>query len=370
MKKTGQILLSRKMLFLILAMFLVSSCNITIIAQEHQDFGQLVKNLQATDPLTRAGAAFQLGLRGREAEAAIPQLIKLLGDDNPVDPRKMETWRWHFHWRGHKGPQPTSPGFQAAYALGNIGKAAVKPLLAELDNPSWFVRMNVVDALDSIEDPATVKPLMNALKKEKNIDVKIELLSALGDMEDKQALKLIGSFTTDKVVAVRLEAILALEELESREAAPFFLAAVKDREPDVRGAAISGLEEFEDAKYLPVFIEASRDENKKVRYAALEAMDDLESPETQKIFLGLLSDNDPELVYLAINALGDMEVKKAVPALVKLLQSKERKIKIAAIEALGDIGDSSAAIELSKILETEKDSEIKRMVMEAISDIY
>lgn len=370
MKITSLVVFTKKMTVLFLMLFLISGSQILVKAQERESIGSLIQSLKSADAVVRAKASHQLGQRRSEAKPAISALIAVLGDDEPVDPRKMGTWSWHYRWRGADGPQPTSPGFQAANALGNIGKAAVKPLINELKNKSWFARMNAADALGDIEDKSSLPSLISALKAENNDDAKVEMLDAIGEMEDASTIPVLGSFIKDKVVRVRLEAVWALEEMGNSKAASYFLTAVKDNEPEVREAALCGLEEFEDEQYLPVFIEATRDENLEVRVTAYEAISDLESPKTAGIFLELLDGKDPQLIMIAVDALGDMESKKAVPKLIRILDSSEGRLKIAVIHALGDIGDKSAAIPLSKLVETAKDSDIKRMAMEAISDLY
>jgi HEAT repeat protein len=370
MKKTGLIKITQKVMLLVLAILLISSYQVTTNAQDSKDVDLLVKELKSADPVLRAKAACQLGRLGRGATKAIPALLELLGDDSPVDPKKLETWGYRMRWSSNKGPQPTSPGFEAANALGNMGKAAVAPLTEKLKDSSWFVRMNAADALGDIEDPAAYNPLVAALKKEIDVEAKIEMIDAISDFEDQRSLEVLASFCDDPVVEVRLEALWGLEDLENESAAPYFLAALRDVEPKVREAGIWGLEEFENEKYFDAFLKATKDKDKKVRFSAYEALSDLESPKSEGLFLGLVNDSDPRLVLIAVDALGDMESRKAVPELLKLINNKDKKIRISAIYALGDIGDKSAAIALSRLVEVEKDSEVKRIALEAISDLY
>ena len=362
--------MSQKALLVLMAIVFLSSCETSINAQDSRNVSAIIQELKSDDAVIRAKAACQLGRLGRGATKAIPALLELLADDTPVDPRKLETWGYHMRWSSTRGPQPTSPGFEAANALGNMGKAAVKPLIGQLGSSSWFVRMNAADALGDIEDPQAYAPLVAALKKENNVEAKIEMIDGISDFEDQRSLHVLAPFCKDPVVDVRLEALWGLEDLESKDAAPYFLAALKDREPRVREAGIDGLDDLEDAEYYDSFLALTRDNDRKVRMSAYEAISDLETPRAEGLFMKLLRDKDPELVILAVDSLGDMESRKAVPEILKLISSKDKRIKISAIYALGDIGDRSASIALSRLVENESDTEIRRKAMEAISDLY
>jgi HEAT repeat protein len=113
----------------------------------------LIANLYNPDPQVRAQACQHLQDRD-DAEPAMPYLLGVIYDD---------TLAW--------SPAASDPyartevGHEAAIALGNIGSAAVVPLVAILqsDAPDK-VRTRAVLGLDYARDPRAIPPLIDALE--------------------------------------------------------------------------------------------------------------------------------------------------------------------------------------------------------------
>ena len=56
-------------------------------SQSSADLQEKIRLLSSANPVERASAACQIGEMGKQATAAIPHLIALLGDDTPVNAR-------------------------------------------------------------------------------------------------------------------------------------------------------------------------------------------------------------------------------------------------------------------------------------------
>ena len=91
--------------------------------------------LSSPDPGRRAMAACYLSSMGRRAEEAVPALLRLLADGTPITP--VNCWS-----------DRSSPGLEAARALGSIGSvAAIEPLLEALRSPNPELRRSAASAL-------------------------------------------------------------------------------------------------------------------------------------------------------------------------------------------------------------------------------
>src|SRR5947208_2167757 len=101
---------------------------------------QDAEKLASADAAERAAAACRLRAAGPHAAPAIPLLVELLGDETPVTPGVCgETSSWVIQ---NGIVQPSSPGKEAANALGEMGKPAVEPLIGALKSGVPAARKN------------------------------------------------------------------------------------------------------------------------------------------------------------------------------------------------------------------------------------
>ena len=129
---------------------------------------EMVTGLADADPIYRADSAMAIAAVGPEAEAAVPALEKLLGDESALGQVR----------------------YAAVYALGRIGPAAVaaEPLLRKLaeSDDELMATVAVWAALKIKPDDATlfgaaIPKLRRALKNEKEL-VRLEAAVALGEI--------------------------------------------------------------------------------------------------------------------------------------------------------------------------------------------
>src|SRR4051812_20373621 len=120
---------------------------------------ELITELGASDPATRARAACEMRELGDTAAEAIQPLAAMLGDAAPVETLVCNrSW-----WRGNANDL-TSPGEQAAAALVAIGSRAFEPVLKALGSTMWAARRNAAWALGALDDQRAVAALIEALK--------------------------------------------------------------------------------------------------------------------------------------------------------------------------------------------------------------
>jgi hypothetical protein len=111
---------------------------------------QELARLQSPDPLARAYGAYCLGEMGPAAAPAVPALIDLLGDRQPLD----------YQISRAKGPpkenlpelKGNSPGKIATQALVNIGFGAVPQLIAALNQINYKLCPQVAWQFDCLKN--------------------------------------------------------------------------------------------------------------------------------------------------------------------------------------------------------------------------
>ena len=113
------------------------------------------EGLYAPEAAKRAQAAIKLGNMGEKAVPAIPLLIGMLGDSAGIELKAAPD---------AKIAENTSPGIEAAVALGKIGDPALEPLIAALKDKNPHVRVLAAVALEELENPKAVEALIAALQ--------------------------------------------------------------------------------------------------------------------------------------------------------------------------------------------------------------
>ena len=174
-----------------------------------------VEGLYAPEAVKRAQAANKLGNMGEKAVPAIPLLIGMLGDSAGIELKADPE---------SKIAENTSPGIEAAVALGKIGDPALEPLIGALKDKNPHVRVLAAVALEELENPKAVEALIAALKDE-NLDVQSSAARALGEINDTRAVDPLIAALKDKKPEVRGTAAVALGEIGDKKATMPLVAA-------------------------------------------------------------------------------------------------------------------------------------------------
>jgi len=200
--------------------------------------------------------------------------------------------------------------------IGRLGLRAAIPRLSELletlrtstGKAGWYarresIRRKVVRALGSIDDPATISPLISALS-ERDRTMRMEAVRALGrkgsasavplaqlqhDRDDsvaraaRAALGALGDAATAPLIAVLqtaeedscINTVQALGLARGRKGVSVLLDLLNDRRVRVRAAAARALGHIGDLRALHALTQARRDAALEVRIAATRAVFDL-----------------------------------------------------------------------------------------------
>ncbi len=105
---------------------------------------------------------------------------------------------------------------RAALGLGHLGdRAAVEPLIAALDDSAPGVSSSAAQALGKLGDPAAVEPLIERLADEYAVN-RLYAAEALGKLGDPRAVEPLRASLDDENEHVRIAAETALGQIKSR----------------------------------------------------------------------------------------------------------------------------------------------------------
>lgn len=190
----------------------------------------LVKYLQSDNPRFRQYAVLSLGQT--KSPEIIEPLLKVLNDEDSYvrracasalsDIKDPATVRQFIDRLQDPSPEIRET---AANALGKLGDAvAVEPLIELLKDENPQVREEVCNALGMLLDKNASKPIISLLKKEKNNEILIAAVKALGKIEGNNVSSVPFHFLNP---AVRpLSKLLNHNELSVRAAAAESLAKI------------------------------------------------------------------------------------------------------------------------------------------------
>lgn len=273
--------------------------------REREDrISRLIERLKSPDERVRAEAANALADEGPAAGKAIPDLIKLLGEDEPV-------------------------GGAVIYALSEMGPAAIAHLRKILATGDKRSRLNAIRAFRFMRPRATAAvPSLIEVLKDDDPDIRCEAVDALNTIGDQIAITvLITVLQHDSNWRVRRKAAVALGAFgpDAERAVPALIKAVKADDNTTTPAAVA-LGKI-GARAVPSLIRL------------------LEDPQ---------SDRDAK--YMALYSLSVMgpTAKGAIPGLIQCLKQQDAILRREAAKALGSIGPSAKEA-LSQLIDYQRE---------------
>jgi len=266
-----------------------------------------IERMYSLDPVTRAYGAVYLGRMGDRAEAAVPFLIAMLGDDvrlewevrdaDPANPLGEARKRILGFYKEHQ----TSPGREAARALGRICAKAPDELLAALRDENASTRRHAAEALGLIRDKKATKPLIPLLK-DKDPDVRARAAWALGRLRDPAAVEALVAAAKDPKRAVRRAVVTALGEIKDPRGLDALLAALLDT-VDVSAAAEAALMETRDLRAVEPLIVSLKHRKEEVRRVSARLLGAIGDRRAVRPLIRALEDRASDVRFEALTAL-------------------------------------------------------------------
>jgi len=233
-----------------------------------KDLSAVIDMLRSPDPVVRTGVACARNVFNASAAAAIPALVEMLDDDEPVAPEvcREDGRQW---WGDER--RPITPGQEAARALVRIGIASFDPLVKVLAGAGSTARQNAAWALGALDDQRAVQPLMASLKDAEPA-VREQAAWALGALDAARALQPLIGALRDASPRVRRQAAWALGAIDDAAAVDALVSALKDNDANVREQAAWALGAIGDARASRGLSSALADSNARVRRQAAWAI--------------------------------------------------------------------------------------------------
>ena len=233
-----------------------------------KDLSAVIDMLRSPDPAVRTGVACSRDVFNASATAAIPALIDMLDDDEPVAPEVCrEDGR---PWWGDER-RPITPGQEAARALARIGVASFDPVVRTLTAAGPTGRRNAAWVLGALDDQRAVQPLIASLKDAEPA-VREQASWALGAIDDARAVQPLIAALRDTSPAVRRQSAWALGALDDATAVDALISALKDTDARVREQAAWALGAIGDTRASSGLSTALADSAARVRRQAAWAI--------------------------------------------------------------------------------------------------
>lgn len=266
-----------------------------------RELREQIIRLHHPEAAERAAAATQLAKMGRGATPAVPYLIRLLGDDTPVQLSRYLGGGFH-------SSSETTPADEASRALAKIGDPAANALILALKDSQPEVRRLAAKALGQIGDINAVEFLL-ALLEDPDQGIRATAALALGNYRHPKAVqKIIQAFPSASASA-RADMVYALSHINDITAVPFLMEQAKDSDPDVRAAVMLALGKLRDGRVVSVLLAGITDTDEVVRANAAYAMGGYYSPAVIDALVKALADPAPRVKEAAAESLTSLSGK-------------------------------------------------------------
>jgi len=136
------------------------------------------------------------------------------------------------------------------------------------------------------ESPSqTASSLQQKFFNTENINERREIVFALGDLNNAEAMAVLGTlFQNERDEKLKLDILATIEQLEVPDAnkVSIVIAATRPEQPqEVRETAIDVLADLEDPAVLPMLQMLTSDPNAEIRQIAKEALEDIAEPDEE-----------------------------------------------------------------------------------------
>ncbi len=207
---------------------------------------------------------------------------------------------------------------EAAWALEQIGKPAVAPLIGVLKEKSWPTAMYAARSLGTIGDRRAVQPLIETmLSRRSGQSVVAQATRSLGRLKDTRAIVPLLQAARDQGWLYRSVAAEALAAI-GKQAVPTLIAALADQD---RQTAAKALGLLRDPRSIGPLVAALQDAFSDNQYEVALALGMIGRPATQRLVELMTTDpSKRRLVAVAFTASNDPE---AMDLLYDALHSRE-----------------------------------------------
>jgi HEAT repeat protein len=176
-----------------------------------------------------------------------------------------------------------------------------------------------VKALGYIGSNVSTTQLLSYLHKNQSNEVKRAIIIALGRIKDNKATRFLIPLLHDDAV-IRQATIEALANIKSKQATVPLLRMLEtvDIDAQTKVEIIIALGEINDKKAIPILLNTLNDQNPEVRAFSIASLRAMKVVQAVSTILELLYDNSEEVRFEAAQALGDLGNLDHIPYLEKV----------------------------------------------------
>jgi HEAT repeat protein len=290
--------------------------------------------------------------------------------------------------------------FVTAVAAFGAARASFEDLVANLKSPTVKTRIEAAEGLGKSRRPEAVTPLAAALRAEPEAKVRLEVVQALRQLRNLNAVPALVTAMSDPEADVREEALGSIVEVYSerersgavgrflelfsdeyeRPTPPLFTSVdpsvfralaqlLRDERKELRQGAAYAAGILDARSILGDLVATLPDVEPGVRGAAATAIGKVGTTAEGQKLIPLLSDENASVRNRALWAIGVLHVREAGPALREMYEANRRKEQgVKVLESLSRVADPAQA-DLFREVVKESDPERKRLAIEGLARV-
>ena len=264
----------------------------------HPRIKKYIQQLYSDDPVERTWAVYNIGKLHSYAVNVAPYLVAMLGDTTTV---VMSRYIDNDYTSG----TVTTPADEAVKAIAKIGDVAVKPLLKALKDKNQDVVLRAIKALGLIADSEAIKPLI-AFISHKNKRIRLEAANSLSHFKNPWVAEYLLASLKNKDAAIRSTALYALGKLKSPVTVPSLIQLLKDNDATIRLQALYVLSHFRDERVVRPLLAELRTKNTAYRLEVISALGNIRDYRVIEVLIGLLKDDNKHIRRAAADSLAQI----------------------------------------------------------------
>lgn len=229
---------------------------------------------------------------------------------------------------------------KAAYLVAHGVDDRDYPLMFELlGDKDWRVRKTIVDGFVRDPQPEVINGLLDALADSENAGKRNSATEALIRIGDAAIGPIVDRLRIETDVDVRLSLVNLLGDLRSSDAFDVLIEALEG-EPDINvsSSIVSSLGKYHDAAALPHLLRVLQREDLWLKFHAIEAFGEIGDRAALPAILPLY--NEKSLRKPVLEAIGKIADVGTVSFLLRII-SAEEKLNLTALRALVRIAETS-----------------------------
>jgi len=256
----------------------------------------------------------------------------------------------------------------AAWKLVEVGGEAVEPLLAALERDAEpQVRFKAAWALGKIGDKRALDPLARTLLEDEDPSVREWAASALEAIGDLRAVPVLAqSLLSDQSRDVRLRSSLALVTFGASDA---FMELLEEPDLETRQMAVVGLGRLRCTESIEMVASFIEYEDPELRRRVTWSLGEMRAPEAAELLKPALEDQSHVVRMTAAKSLATLGGEEAFRMALTLVEDEHPQVRLSAVTALGVIGLEDALDRLVEVMFGEDDEEIRAWAAWSLGEI-